>query len=238
MAAPRQRSPSRSRLSRKELKAPDEFLTLTGRALNLAGQHWRMIVLVLGLVIAGIVLVWGALAYRRSLEQGAWAALSQIEARLRATGDGREVPAALVDQLQQLTQQWGAGEARGYAWLHLGHLHYRQGDYSAAAMAYQQAQTVAKPARLLWPLATLGLGYALEASGEWHRAQEAYQRLIDTQQAGFLVEAYLGKGRAAEHNNDFDSAIAAYSTVVERYPAYAQMFGIADKIEALQARRD
>lgn len=238
MAASEQRSRSRSRLSRKELKAPDEFLTLTGRALSFAGQHLRAIALIVALVVAGIVLVWGTLAYLRGLEQGALATLSQIEARLRSTGDGQEVPATAVEQLQQLTQQWGVGEARGYAWLYLGHIHYRQGDYTAAVTAYQQAQAAARPARLLWPLATLGLGYALEASGEWHRAQEAYQHLIDTQQAGFLVEAYLGKGRTAERSNDLDAAIAAYSTVVERYPAYAQTFGVADKVEALQARRD
>lgn len=237
MAASERRSHSRSRLTRKELKAPDEFLTLTGRVLNVAGQHLRTISLILGLVIAGIIVVWGTLAYMRSLEQGALATLSHIEAQLRATEDGQAVPAALVDQLQQITEQWGAGEARGYAWLYLGHIHYRQGDNPAAIAAYQQAQASARPARLLWPLAVLGLGYALESSGEWQGAQEAYQQLIATQHAGFLAEAYLGQGRVAEHSNDLDGAIAAYSTVVENYPAYAETLGITDKVEALKARQ-
>jgi tetratricopeptide (TPR) repeat protein len=237
MAASERRSHSRSRLTRKEIKAPDEFLTLTGRGLNFAGQHLRTMAFVLGLVISGVVVVWGTLVYGHNLEQRALARLSHIETQLRATEDDQAVPASLVDQLQQMTRQWGVGEAQGYAWLYLGHIHYRQGDYSAAVTAYRQAQTAAKPTRLLWPLAALGLGYALEASGEWQGAQQAYHQVIDTQQAGFLAPAYLGKGRVAEHNNDLDGAIAAYSTVVERYPAYAQTFGIADKIEALKTRR-
>jgi tetratricopeptide (TPR) repeat protein len=237
MAASERRSHSRSRLTRKELKAPDEFLTLTGRALRFAGQHLRAISFALGLVIASIVVVWGTLAYVQGREQRAFATLSHIEAQLRATEDGQTVPAALVDQLEQMTRQWGVGEARGYAWLYLGHSHYREGDYAAAVTAYRQAAASTTPTRLLWPLAALGLGYALETSGDWQGAQEAYQLVIDTQQAGFLVEAYLGKGRVAEHNHDLDEAIAAYSTVVERYPAYAQTLGVADKIEALRARR-
>jgi tetratricopeptide (TPR) repeat protein len=237
MAASERRPHSRSRLTRKEIKAPDEFLSLTGRALSFAGQHLRAISFALGLVIASIVVVWGTLAYLQGREQRAFVTLSDIEAQLRASDDGQMVPAGLVDQLEQLTRQWGLGEARGYAWLYLGQSHYRQGDYAAAVTAYQEAQAAARPTRLLWSLATLGLGYALETSEDWQGAQQAYQHIIDTQQPGFLAEAYLGKGRVAEHNRDVDEAIAAYSTVVERYPAYAQTFGVADRIEALKTRR-
>jgi tetratricopeptide (TPR) repeat protein len=238
MGASEHRSRSRSKLTRKELKAPDEFLTLTGRALDFARQHVRGIAIVLGLVLAGFVVVGGTLAYLHGLEQGAFVTLSHVDAQLRSVGDAQEVPPALIDQLQRMTQRWGIGEAQGYAWLYLGHARYRQGDYPAAVAAYRRAQATVKPSRLLWPLAAMGAGYALEASGEWQGAQAAYQHVIDAQPPGFVVEAYLGKGRVAERNHDVDGAIAAYSTVIERYPAYAQTLGIADKIEALKARRD
>jgi tetratricopeptide (TPR) repeat protein len=189
-------------------------------------------------VIVSIAVIWGARSYLRGLEQAAFVRLAYIEAQLRGTGNAQEVPATLIDELQDLTRQWSIGEAQGYAWLSLGHLHYRLGDYIMAATTYRQAQAATQPTRLLWSLATLGAAYALEGSGEWQRAQEAYQRLIDTQQAGFLLEAYYGKGRALERGNDLDGAIAAYAVVVERYPASAQTLGIADKIETLQARRD
>jgi tetratricopeptide (TPR) repeat protein len=185
----------------------------------------------------GIVAVWGALAYRDGLEKKAFATLSHVEAQLKATAEDQAIPAALVNQLQQVTQQWGAGEAQGFAWLYLGQIHYRQGDYPAATVAYRKAQSFTDPTRLPWPLAALGLGYALEASGEWQGAQEAYRRVIDTQQPGLLVEAYLGRGRVAEHQHELDEAIAAYSVVVERYPSYAQSLAITDKVEALKARR-
>jgi tetratricopeptide (TPR) repeat protein len=147
------------------------------------------------------------------------------------------VPPASIERLQQITQQFGAGEARGYAWLYLGHARYRQGDYAAAISAYQQAITQVPPTDLLWSLASLGTAYALEASGEFGQAQEAYQHVIDAKPAGLIMEAYLGKGRTAELSHDVETTIVAYSTVIEQFPARAEAMGLADRVEALKARR-
>jgi tetratricopeptide (TPR) repeat protein len=237
MRASDQRSRQRSKLTRKDLKAPDEFINATGRLLSFAGHHLRTIALILGGIIACIVIVWGLFTYFRALEREAFASLWRIEAQLRTATDANAVPPTSVERLQQITQQFGAGEAGGYAWLYLGHVHYRQGDYNMAASAYSQAAAQAHPGNLLWSLASLGTAYAAEASGEYRQAQEAYQRVIDANPMGFLMEAYLGKGRAAEQGHDTDTALAAYATVVEQFPSRAEALGIADKVEALKAGR-
>ena len=235
MAASHQRPRNRSRLTRKELKAPDEFLTLTGRFLSFAARHLRTVSLILSIVIGCVVVAWGLLAYSRGIEQDAFGNLSQIEAQIRATADSGSVPAELIERLQQLTQRFGAGEARGYAWLYLGHVYARKGDLATAAAAYQQALAQAKPSSLLWPLAVLGAGYAFEAAGDLKQAQKAYQRVIDAKTTGFVVEAYLGKARVAEAGHDLDTAIAAYAAVVEKFPARAEALGLVEKLEALKA---
>jgi tetratricopeptide (TPR) repeat protein len=231
------RSHSRTKLTRKDLKAPDEFITLTGRVLSFATQHLRAIGLIVGGVIACVIVVWGLVAYVRSIEREAFASLWQIEGQLRSAADTDVVPPASIERLQQITQQFGAGEARDYAWLYLGHARYRQGDYVAAVTAYQQAAAQVQPTNLLWALASLGAAYALEAQGDFRPAQDAYQRVIDIKPAGLIVEAYLGKGRAAEQSQDVETAIAAYSAVIEQFPARAGALGLADKVEALKARR-
>jgi tetratricopeptide (TPR) repeat protein len=231
------RSHSRTKLTRKDLKAPDEFITLTGRVLSFATQHLRAIGLIVGGVIACVIVVWGLVAYVRSIEREAFASLWQIEGQLRSAADAEVVPPAAIERLQLIAHQFGAGEARGYAWLYLGHVHYRRGDYIAAATAYQQAMAQVQPLSLLWPLAALGTAYALEAGGDFKQAQEVYQRVIDGKPAGFVVEAYLGKGRAAEQSHEVDTALAAYSAVLEQFPARAVALGLADKVETLKARR-
>jgi tetratricopeptide (TPR) repeat protein len=237
MRASDHRTRNRVKFTRKDLKAPDEFITLTGRCLSFAGQHLRTIALLLGGIVACLIIVWGLLSYRRGIEQEAFASLWQIESRLRSTSDADALPPASVARLQQITHQFGAGEARGYAWLYLGHVHYRQGGYAAATTAYQQAVTQSQPTGLLWSLATLGAAYALETSGDFKQAQDAYQRVIDAKPAGFVLEAYLGKGRAAEQSQDFGSAIAAYTAVIEQFPARAEALSLADKLDGLKARR-
>jgi tetratricopeptide (TPR) repeat protein len=237
MRASDQRSHNRAKLTRKDLKAPDEFITLTGRFLSFATQHLQTIGLILGGVIACVIGVWGLLVYVRGIEQDAFASLWHIEGQLRSAADTDAVPPASIERLQQIAHQFGAGEARGYAWLYLGHARYRQGDYAAAVIAYQQAMAQVQPTDLLWSLASLGTAYALEASGDFRQAQDAYQRVIDTKPAGLIMEAYLGKGRAAEQSHDVETTIVAYSAVIEQFPARAGALDLADKVEALKARR-
>jgi tetratricopeptide (TPR) repeat protein len=237
MRASDQRARNRAKLTRKELKAPDEFITVTGRFLRFAGQRLQTIALMLGGAIAGVVVVWGLLAYVRGIEREAFASLWHIEAQFRSASEADAVPSASAERLQQIAHQFGAGEARGYAWLYLGHVHYRQGDYAAAVTAYRQAVAQGQPISLLWSLASLGTAYALEASGDLKQAQDAYQRVIDAKPVGFVVEAYLGKGRVAERSHDVDTTVAAYVAVIEQSPARAGALGLADKVEALRARR-
>jgi tetratricopeptide (TPR) repeat protein len=237
MRASDQRSRTRAKLTRKDLKAPDEFITLTGRFLSFAGQHLRTIALVLGGMVACVVIVWGVLVYVRGLEQEAFASLWQIEGQLRNNPDAAAIFPASVERLQEIAHQLGAGEARGYAWLYLGHVHYRQGKYADAVTAYQQAMAQVQPSSLLWSLAALGTAYALEANGDFTQAQDAYQRVIDAKPVGFVMEAHLGKGRAAEQSPDIDTAITAYSAVIEQFPTRAEALNLAEKVDALKARR-
>ena len=237
MRASDQQSRTRARLTRKELKAPDEFITLTGRVISFAAQHLQAIGLILGVVVACVIGVWGLLAYVRGVEREAFASLWQIEAQLHSAVDTDAVPPASLERLQHIARQFGAGEARGYAWLYLGHAHYRQGDYAAAVNAYRQAMGQVQPTDLLWSLASLGTAYALEASGDFRQAQDAYQRVIDTKPAGLMMEAYLGKGRAAEQDHDVETTIVAYSAFIDQFPVRAEALGLADRVEALKARR-
>jgi tetratricopeptide (TPR) repeat protein len=237
MRASDQRSRNRAKLTRKDLKAPDEFITATGRILSMAGQHLRTISLILGGILACVVVVWGLVAYFRAIERDAFANLWQIEGQLRGVTDAHAVPAASVEHLQQIAHQVGAGEARGYAWLYLGHVDYRKGEYGAAATAYLRAAAEAQPTSLLWTLASLGTAYALEASEEFKQAQAAYQRVIDAKPMGFLMEAYLGKARAAEQDHDVDTALTAYAAVIDQFPSGAETLGLIDKVETLKGRR-
>jgi tetratricopeptide (TPR) repeat protein len=237
MRASDQRSHNRAKLTRKDLKAPDEFITATGRILILAGQHLRTISFILGGILACVVVVWGLVAYFRATERDAFATLWQIEGQLRGVTDAHAVPAAPVEHLQQIAHQFGAGEARGYAWLYLGHVDYRKGEYGAAATAYLRAAAEAQPTSLLWTLASLGTAYALEASEEFKQAQAAYQRVIDAKPMGFLMEAYLGKARAAEQDHDVDTALTTYAAVIDQFPSGAETLNLIDKVETLKGRR-
>ena len=53
--------------------------------------------------------------------------------------------------------------------------------------------------------------------------------MIDAKPTGLIMEAYLGKGRAAEQSHDVETTIVAYSAVIEQFPARAGALGLADQ---------
>lgn len=61
--------------------------------------------------------------------------------------------------------------------------------------------------------------------------------MIDARPIGLVLEGYLGKGRAAEQSHDVETTIAAYSAVIEQFPARAGALGLADKVEALKVQQ-
>ena len=179
--------------------------------------------------------VWGLLLYVRGTEQDAFASLWHIEGQLRSAGETEpcrrhrlnacsKSPSSLVPEKPgvRLALSWPCAlSARG-----LCRRRYR------LPASHAQGQ----PTDLLWSLASLGTAYALEASGEFRQAQDAYQRVIDAKPSGLIMEAYLGKGRAAEQSHDVETTIVAYSAVIEQFPARAGALGLADHVEALKAR--
>lgn len=181
------------KLDRKQLKQPDEFQVVAGKAL-------RWILDNQGRVIAGVVAVaviavgaWAFASWRDSREEKAGAALSEaLELASRplageaAPGEPQDSFAtkaerdkAVIGALQKVRSQFGGSRAAQTAQAELGFHEQSAGESAAAAKDLQDFLSSAGREHPLRAMAQEALGYALEAQGKLDDAKAAFEKLRD-----------------------------------------------------------
>ncbi len=212
---------ARQRVSRKELKEPDQFITQTGVAFEWVQAHVREIVYgVVGLIILiGIIVGWNSWQSSRR-EQAAvmlHQALKLVEPPAPQAGQSPPPTVTPVDtdkvieKLQEITTDYASTPAGAQAYWHLGHQYLAKGDAAAALSAYTKARDrFPKHQTLSYAMATLNVGQAQEATGACDQAITSYAAVQQMPVGWLQGEAYLGMGRCHELNGAKDEAIAVY----------------------------
>jgi hypothetical protein len=181
------------KLNRKQLKQPDEFHLIAGKAMQ-----W--ILLNQARVIAGVVAIavialgaWAFSSWRESREEKAGSALSQaLELSARpiageaAPGEPQDAFAskaerdkAVIAALQKVRSDYGGSRAAQTAQAELGFHEQAAGDNAAAAKDLQDFLSSAGREHPLRGVAQEALGYALEAQGKLDEAKAAFEKLRD-----------------------------------------------------------
>jgi predicted negative regulator of RcsB-dependent stress response len=198
------------RLSRKEIRQPDQFVSLSVQTASWIKAHISFLIYGVVALIVVATLITGWMAWQRHREQQANTALYEATKLLYTRSANR--PKA-VEQLQKLVSDYGSTDAAALAYWHLGHLYFEGEDYPAALEAYRQSQQrLSKTAQpLMVALVTLDIAYAQEASGVCDPdAIASFEFVLQLPAHWLRGEAYLGIGRCHEHTGASQKAVAIY----------------------------
>jgi tetratricopeptide (TPR) repeat protein len=222
------------KITRKEIKQPDEFITFSARAIEFAQQHVREIAIGVASVLAVGLLIWAWSAYGQKREADAARLLAQAQALLQPapTADeagqppSAETPSdperegrALV-LLQDLVENYRRTKASRVARILLGQQYYEEGKYDAAIETYgvMLNQGGGKPE--LKAMAREGIAYAHEAKGEFSKALSHYEELSRSPLTLFQGWAYMGMARCYEMLGEDLKATEAYRSLLTDYPRH------------------
>lgn len=205
---------AKQRVTRKELKQPDQFITISVQVMDWVRGHTRHILYGLGGIVVITGLIAGVFIWQKQHRQQADALLLEAIKQLDNQGDTAEKSQNedALTAFQALVNNYRHTPAAIKAYWHLGHLYFARGDYAAALAAYQQAQHLAStdPQLLLPALIALNIGYAQEATGACPQALTSFNTVLQSAALWLHGEAYLGIGRCYEHQGDRENAIATY----------------------------
>ena len=179
------------KLDRKELKKPDEFQVVAGKAMAWIMAHQRPVLAGVIAVAVAIVGAWAASAYSSSRDRKAGAELAaalELSARpLAAEAQGqpgvetfpsREArQKAALAALEKVPADYPRSSAAETAQAQIGFLQLKGGDAPGAQAALQAFLDHAARSHPLRPLAQESLGYALEAQGKLDEASGAFAAL-------------------------------------------------------------
>jgi tetratricopeptide (TPR) repeat protein len=199
----------RIKISRKALRQPDEFQTVTTRAADWASDHMTLVVGVAG-AVAAVLLVVVLIRWYQS---------SQAE---QATLRFHEAYTVFENGKYDQAAEAFAGVAREFtstpfgrlAVLYRAHALARQGDAAGAAAAYGEYLATSPATDYLRQQALDGLGHAKEATGDTAGAREDYEQ-AGTLRGPFRTDALLGAARLHEAAGQREKAQAIYAELLK-----------------------
>jgi tetratricopeptide (TPR) repeat protein len=224
---------TKMKLSKKDLKQPDEFITLTNRAILFAHQYSKPILWGLGILIALVLITVGITYYIRTLTQQAFTLLAEAD-KLTESAEKKEEAKALYEKI---IREYSLSRGSLYAYLALGHLYFAEGEYDRAIQSYKVPVDDAGKSTDLHEVALMSLAYAYQRKGECEKTIDTTQEMLANPQGKLHYEALLTQGRCYETLENYAKALESYEKVQQDFPQLALRIELEKKISQIRERQ-
>lgn len=222
-------TPSPKRITRKELRRPDQFVTLTQRSLQFALKHKKAFVLGLICFFVGVFAFTGWRLYRERQERAAGQAYSRA---LSLYHEGKYGDALGV--LKELESHRLSIYGR-LALIYQANSYIALNDPTRAVQALEKFLQRERSDSLLRQLAYVTLGHAQEKAGHYKKASLSFSE-AEKLPGPFKDEASLARARVALQGGDLKGALASYQQFLKAYPAHERTAEVSLKVQELEAK--
>ena len=200
------------KLTRKDLRQPDEFQTLSRQALEWVEQNRNAVIAALAAIIVVLIAV---VAYRMiSQSREASAATAYAEARALLNDKKYTDAAARFDEV---ANRYSSTSYGALALLERGNALLLSGQPADAVSAYERYLQSSPPTDYLRQLGHARLGYAHEQLGKPGEAEQSFAAAA-AEPGPFTAEALFGAARNAEAAGDTAKAKDLYAQLLEKHP--------------------
>jgi outer membrane protein assembly factor BamD (BamD/ComL family) len=207
---------ARQRFRRKDLKRPDEFVSLGRQVLDWGTENARLLSWSAAAVAVLVLLVMGFVSIRNARVRQANEDLSHALGDFR---DGRYAQAA--SQLADVASRWQSTAAGRIAGLYAANADLNANDFETATVLLQQVLSGRDWPPYLKQQALDDLGYALEHKGDAAGAAERYAE-AGALQGPYTPQALLGEARCREQIGEKDKARQLYLQLQHDFPQSAE----------------
>jgi tetratricopeptide (TPR) repeat protein len=215
------------RIRRKDLKQPDEFITITAKVLGWARSRQRTLAWVAAGLLGGLVALSTLMAIRQARTRDANADLAQALETYRA---GASSEAA--NQLAALGSRWEGVPAASVARVMAASVELRNGNLDTALLQTQEALADTTAAPYLRQQALMLRGAALEAKAQTAEALTTYDEATRVE-GPYTAYALLSRARLlraeakeAESSRLVERVTSEFPEVAEREPVSVRWPGV------------
>jgi tetratricopeptide (TPR) repeat protein len=208
------------KIIKKKLKQPDEFITLTDRAVRFFTHRLKSIAIGGGIVLALIIFLFLFQKWGEKKEESAYQMLRlSMETYQAVSSPYREASPqeykTVLEGFDQVIAKFPGTSSGKIAILYKGNLYLRLGEFENAAKAYEAFLRKIGKERIYRSFALNGLGYCYEGKKEYEKAANTFQKVVDLGESFQLADAYLGLGRCYEKMGKAKEAAANYKNFMK-----------------------
>lgn len=220
---------SRKRITRKDIRKPDKFITFTTRVLEFSEEHRGKIILALVFVVAVALGLWGWNLHQSKQNRLASQAYATA---LEAFHEGQyQTSLDLFDRVDQ----YRSPDYQHLANLYRAYSHIALKQPKEAIPLLETFLTRTSRNSFLRQLALANLGYAYEMANQCKEAIGAYDEAakMDGPQK---EPSLLSKARCTATIGQFADAVEIYREYLASYPGTARTVEIGLRIEELEQK--
>ncbi len=227
------------KIIKKKLKEPDEFISLTERAIHFVSRHYRRILAGGLMLIVILVAIFLFQKWEERKEAEAYQSFAAaLEVYQTVNSPYREASPAdykgLVEKFDEVIAKFPRTDSGRLSLLYKANIHLRLGQFDEAIKAYQTFLHEIGKEKLYQVFAMEGLGYAYEGKKEYEKAVEAYEKALDMGEGLQVADDYLNKGRCYEKLGKKKEALESYKAFLKISPKSMMANMVSEKISQLE----
>ncbi len=235
------------KVSRKQIKKPDEFITFTDRVVKYLAERKNLAIGIgAGLLLILLLINLASYSYRTQRQKAeyllaqAFSILNtplteelttdQIIKGSKSYATQKERSEDAIAKFKQVIDKFGKSEPGLEARYHLASLYLEQEDWDNALYYFQDffsslEKHHSQAGLSLGLTAYLGMAQAYYGKGEYEKALEYYQKVLDSKDETYLAEASLGKAKTLAKLGKTQPAKEELEKLIQLYPdsIYAQL---------------
>lgn len=223
------------RITKKDLKKPDQLQTTTEKLLHYARENMQKIIVGSAVCVAVIALLSGWYIYSHFNERKAQELFGYaISMTASNPAAGQAVAMMEIEKLREVVSKYPNTDAANLSRYTLGAVYLKVNDIDNSIKFYEEFIAKSGGSELK-ALAYNGLGYGHEAKGDFAGAFKYFEEAAKSPEgAAFRGAAYLNAGRAAEQLKDRQKALDSYKKALEsKNDSMTEMF-LKRKISELE----
>lgn len=223
------------KMSRKELREPDQFHSFTQRAIELISARSKILISTGVVVIVAILAFFGWQWYVESATQEASSAFEAAKKALEApvvpqadgegtsqadgsfTNESDKYRAALAG-LELVKQNYAASATASLATYFIGESHSQLDEYDQAIVAFEAYLKAEGADGELAPFAVEGIAATLEDKGDIDQAKQHYKRLTEPPFESQRARGLYHLARMEHKLGNAEQAARLFTSLLDEYP--------------------
>ena len=229
---------AKQKKTRKQLlKEPDEFITVTGKAIAFVSEYQNQISYALIAIVVIVLIFFGYRFFAQRAESKAFSILGQTQSKyetLKKASSAIKAYNQVSESFQSIIKKYGGNAGGKFARVIYANISYDAAQYEKAIALYKQSLNDFKTDKLVYYMILSNLGYAYQQVEDLQNAVIYFEKASSAEDSQISEEALFNLGLIYEKLGETDKSKEALQKIVNNHPNSIYLSIVEEKLATLR----